>query len=234
MGSWNTDCTSKVLIMLKINGSALDNHPHPPLFCTAVTDRLVQFKLVLTGPVGRMVWSEETLTCTHTHIKACITVSQSHTHSKTQSMSTRPTRLCYAEIKRVKCSIWRRHTYAVKAAFTQICFILLFPRHLHYPPLCCRSFALILAYPHFVAIIQYGLAFWHACKLANYRTASCHKSDSCGHKRPVEGREVLLVGAGQSKGDIGPACSGLTLLTPITWLTPTAAMICKDLCVAQL
>lgn len=48
-----------------------------------------------------------------------------------------------------------------------------FPCHLHYP-LCCRSFALILAYPHFVAIIHYGLAFWHACKLANYRMASCH------------------------------------------------------------
>lgn len=28
--------------MLKINGSAMDNHPHPPLYCTAVADRIVQ------------------------------------------------------------------------------------------------------------------------------------------------------------------------------------------------
>lgn len=28
---WNTDCASKVVIRLKINGSAMDNHPTPPI-----------------------------------------------------------------------------------------------------------------------------------------------------------------------------------------------------------
>lgn len=36
-------------------------------------------------------------------------------------------------------------------------------------------------------------------------------------------------GGGQSKDNIRPACSGLTLLTPTAWLTPTSAMICKGL-----
>lgn len=164
--------------MLKINGSVMDNHPHPPLFCTAVADRLVQLTLVLARPVGHMVLSEKWQSCSltraHTQTRAYITVIPSHGHSKTQGMWTRRSiRLWYVEIKRVKCSIWRRHTLWKQPSLKCISSCC-FPHHLHYPPLCCRSVALLLAYPHFVAIIHYGLAFWHACKLANYRMASCH------------------------------------------------------------
>lgn len=71
--------------MLKINGSAMDNHPHPPLYCTAVADRIVQLlTLVLIKMNGTHgLVKEDTLllthknrssTCNHTHRqihKAC-------------------------------------------------------------------------------------------------------------------------------------------------------------------
>lgn len=46
---------------------------------------------------------------------------------------------------------------------------------------------------------------------------------------PVEGGEFgRRWGAGQSKEDISPACSGLTLLTLTAWLTLTYALVFKD------
>lgn len=114
--------------MLKINGSAMDNHPHPPLFCAAVADRLVQLTLVLTRPVGHMVLSEKTQSCSLTHKNKMHTSQSSNlTHTQKHKAREQGPPGCVMQKSRVKCSIWRRHTCTVKAAFTQICFILLFP-----------------------------------------------------------------------------------------------------------
>ena len=167
--------------MLKINGSAVDNHPHPPFFCAAVADRLAQLLTpALIRRVAHMVLSEKTqsfsLTHTHTHTRKQMHTSQSSnlTHSNTQRMWTRPTRPCYAETKRVKCSLWRRHTHCESSLHSNLFHPAVSPVISIILPCVADLLHFFFAYPHFVTIIHYGLAFWHACKLANYRMASCH------------------------------------------------------------
>lgn len=161
--------------MLKINGSAMDNHPHSPLFCAAVADRLIQLlTLVLIRRMAHMFLSEQRHYYTHTQQ---MHISQSSSHSPTLKYTKHVNKahqavLCCNQESQV-FSMTEAHTLWKQPSLNSISSCC-FPRHLHYPPLCCRSLALLLAYPHFVAIIHYGLAFWHACKLANYRMASCH------------------------------------------------------------
>lgn len=164
--------------MLKINGSAVGNHPHPPLFCTAAADRLIQ--LFTPVFIRQMVLSKKTHSCSliYTHINKCIQYItmihvQFHPCSNTQDMWTGPNRLCYLKTvcqvftMKEADTLWKQPSLK---SISSCCF----PRHFHYPPLCCRSHVLLSAYPHFVSIIHSGLAFWHACKLANYRMVSCH------------------------------------------------------------
>lgn len=105
-----------------------------------------------------------------------------------------------------------------------------FPRHLHYPPLCCRSLALLFClsplcdhnslWSGFLTCVQIGKLQDGELSLVRFMWSQ----GACGGWGVGE---VLLVGVGQSKEDISPACSGLTLLTLTAWLTPTAAAVWK-------
>lgn len=125
-----------MLIMLKINGSAVDNHPHPPFFCTAVADRLVQLLTPeLIRRVAHMVLSEKTQSCSLTH-------RHTHTNTRKQMHTSQSSNLTHTKIHKAceqgppgrvmqKSRESNVHceggTHTVKAAFTQIYFILLFP-----------------------------------------------------------------------------------------------------------
>lgn len=105
-----------------------------------------------------------------------------------------------------------------------------FPRHLHYPPLCCRSLALLFClsplcdhnslWSGFLTCVQIGKLQDGELSLVRFMWSQ----GACGGWGVGE---VLLVGVGQSKEDISPACSGLTLLMLTAWLTPTAAAVWK-------
>lgn len=121
-------------------------------------------------------------------------------------------------------------THTVKAAFTQIYFILLFPPSspLSSPVLqiSCTSFGLSPLCGHnslwsgFLTCVQIG-------KLQDGELSLVRFMWSQGAWGRWGVGEVLVMGVGQSKEDISPACSGLTLLTLTAWLTLTAAVIWK-------
>lgn len=155
--------------MLKINGSAVDNHRHPPLFCTAVADRLIQ---LLTPVFTRRMAHAVSHTQINAYSTSQLTTWNSHPHlNKYHVNEAQQTVLsgnqCQVFTTKEANTLWKQPSLKCVSSCCS-------PRHLHYPPLCCRSLALLSAYPHFVTIIHSGLAFWHACKLANYRMASCH------------------------------------------------------------
>lgn len=136
---------------------------------------------------------------THTHTYSQMHTSHTDRHKAYQAMVCRNHE---SNFQYKGYTLWKQPSLK---SVSSCCFT----RQPHYPPQCCGSFALILAYPHFVAIIHYGLAFWHACKLANYRTASCHQSDSCAHKGSVEGGEFGMCcwwGLGGAKRTLAPSC----------------------------
>lgn len=118
----------------------------------------------------------------------------------------------------------------MKAAFTQVYFILLLPPSspLSSPLLqiSCASFGLYPLCGHnslwsgFLTCVQIGKLQDGELSLVRFMWSQ----GACGRWRV---RDVLVVGVGQSKEDISPACSGLTLLTLTAWLTLTAAVIWK-------
>lgn len=134
--------------MLEINGSVMDNHPHPPLFCTAVTDRLVQLILMLTRPVGHMVLSKKSQSCSHTQTHTHKVIYCSHPISWTHRNIRHVDKAHQAVICRNQKSkmLNMKETHTVKAAFTPVYFILLFPPSSALSSavlqICCTAFGL--------------------------------------------------------------------------------------------
>lgn len=200
--------------MLKINGSAVDNHPHPPLFYAAVADRLVQ----LLAPVLSL--SEKTQSCSLTHTHKQMHTSKSPTrrltHTQIHKACEQGPPGCVMQKSRESNVRYEGGIHTVKAAFTQICFILLFPPSspLSSPVLqiSCTSFSLSPLCGHnslwsgFLTCVQIGKLQDGELSLVRFMWSQ----GACGRWGVGE---VLVVGVGQSKEDISPACSGLTLLT---------------------
>lgn len=205
--------------MLKINGSAVDNHPHPPLFCAAVADRLVQlFTPVLISRMAHMVLSEKTQSCslinTQMHTSQSFTRNLVHAQINKACEQSPPGHVM--QKSRQSNVPYEGSTHTVKAAFTQIYFILLFPPSspLYSPVLqiSCTSFSLSSLCGHnslwsgFLTSVQIGKLQDGELSLVRFMWSQ----GACGRWGVGE---VLVVGVGQSKEDISPTCSGLTLLT---------------------
>lgn len=142
---WNTASNSKVLIILKINGSAMDNHPYPPFLCSVDTDRLLTLVL----------WRQMTQ-------KGLVTLKVFHTHLN--ASSTAPSSLCnLAHIWKHKsgeqdstccqCGNHGSQMFTIRQAYRlwkqpSLYFILLFSCQAHYPSVCRTSFGLSPCWDH--------------------------------------------------------------------------------------
>lgn len=156
----NTDYASKVVIKLKINASAMDNH-HPPApspFSCAVTEF---FKTSLRDVV---CVREDLNTLNNTQIFKPLNI----TTIWSRTFKT------HANIREVKCRIWRKHCFSESSLHSNLfCPAVsppsspLFSTMLQMPCISFDQSPLCAHYSH-------GLAFSHVWKLANYRMASCH------------------------------------------------------------
>lgn len=136
----NTDYASKVVIRLKINASAMDNH-HPPApspFSCAVTEF---FKTSLRDVV---CVREDLNMLTNTQIFKPLNI----TTIWSRTFKT------HANIREVKCRIWRKHCFSESSLHSNLFCPAVSPRCLHYSPPCCRCLASLLTNPHFVPIIH--------------------------------------------------------------------------------
>lgn len=134
---WNTDCASKVVIRLKINGSAMDNHSISPrsLLSCAFTEF---FKTSLRHVV-----------CVREDLNM-LTNAQIFKHPHNLILYIQNT----CQYMEVKCPIWRKHCLSESSLHSNLFCPAVSPRQLHYSPPCCRCLASLFTNPHFVLIIH--------------------------------------------------------------------------------
>lgn len=209
--------------MRQINGSAVDNHHHLPLFCTAVVRLLA---LVFIRPVASS--GDTSSLSLAAHVNKYMHGASQRSASKASVRGPAVGVISKSRVSNVLHEGSRRHT--VKAAFTQIYFILLFSpssplsspvlqiswTSFSLSPLCGRN----SLWSGFLTRVQIGKLQDGELSLVRFMWSQ----GACGRWGVWE---VLAAGAGQSKEDIKPSCHGLTLLMLTAWLTPTAAVMWK-------